>query len=648
MESPRAGLPLRVIIILVLISVAVRAPESNTGAAQTEAIQFPATGKQVRGKFLQYWQEHGGLAQQGYPISDEFQEKSATDGKTYTIQYFERAVFELHPENNPPFDILLSLLGVSTYEQRYPGGALGQIPNVSTGSVFFPQTGKRLGGRFLQYWQEHGGLAQQGYPISDEFTEISAINGKEYAVQYFERAVFESHPDNQPPYDVLLSLLGSLQYKRLYVQSTPQPTPLPTKEARDIEGDWPMYGRDPQHTSYNPEETVLNRDNVGQLVSRWQVFLGSNGNPSSSTPSVSGGRVYVGSSAPSGPNFFAFDAKTGAPAWSANLGYLSACEDVGIGSTAAISSTVLAVGGGDSAYYGINAQTGAALWRVPMDAGASAFAWESPLLAAGRAYLGIASYCDDPPVRGEVRAVDMLSGDVVARQYIVPEGIAGGGIWNSPALSPDGSLLAVTTGEDTHGYNGPYNRAMVTLDLLSLDIRQSDQQGTTGGDYDFASSPVIFHDRNNRLLVGASHKDGRFYAYELGNLDAGALWSRSGTYAIGMLAAYDPSAGGGGTLFLTGRDGMLYAIDPGTGAEIHPPMRVGRLHGNLAVANGLIFADAGEAGLSIYDARDWRLLRTLSPEHATRGYSGVAVAHGFIYWVSGGYLNAWSLPPLDK
>ena len=22
----------------------------------------------------------------------------------------------------------------------------------------------------------------------------------------------------------------------------------------------------------------------------------------------------------------------------------------------------------------------------------------------------------------------------------------------------------------------------------------------------------------------------------------------------------------------------------------------------------------------------------------------VAIAHGFIYWVSGGYLNAWSLP----
>jgi outer membrane protein assembly factor BamB len=317
---------------------------------------------------------------------------------------------------------------------------------------------------------------------------------------------------------------------------------------------------------------------------------------------------------------------------------------VGIGSTAAISGTVLAVGGGDEAYYGLNAQTGASLWREPLNVGSSGFAWVSPVLVGDRAYLGVASYCDNPPVRGELRAVDMLSGQVLARRYIVPQGNAGGGIWNSPALSPRGNVLAVTTGEDTHGYNGPYNRAMITLDPLSLDITGDDQQGLTNGDFDFASSPVIFHDRNNRLLVGASHKDNHFYAYELENVNKGAVWSRQAVYAIGMLAAYDPTAGEGGTLFLTGRDGTLYTVDPATGADIRPPIKVGRLHGNLALANGLIFADAGGAGLSIYNESDGRLLRTIKPDHAADGYSGVAVAHGFIYWVSGGYLNAWSLP----
>jgi hypothetical protein len=60
-------------------------------------------------------------------------------------------------------------------------------------------------------------LAQQGYPISDEFTEISDLNGQPYTVQYFERAVFEYHPENAgTAYDVLLSQLGTFRYKEKY------------------------------------------------------------------------------------------------------------------------------------------------------------------------------------------------------------------------------------------------------------------------------------------------------------------------------------------------------------------------------------------------------------------------------------------------
>jgi len=74
-------------------------------------------------------------------------------------------------------------------------------------------TGHEVCGAFREYWEQHGGLAQQGYPISGEFTEVSGLNGKPYTVQYFERAVFEAHPENQPPYDVLLSQLGALRYR---------------------------------------------------------------------------------------------------------------------------------------------------------------------------------------------------------------------------------------------------------------------------------------------------------------------------------------------------------------------------------------------------------------------------------------------------
>src|SRR5205085_2628557 len=71
----------------------------------------------------------------------------------------------------------------------------------------FSQTGRCALGRFLAYWQAHGGLAINGYPLSDQRIELLE-DGKPYVVQYFERARFEHHPENPAPYDVLLGQFG--------------------------------------------------------------------------------------------------------------------------------------------------------------------------------------------------------------------------------------------------------------------------------------------------------------------------------------------------------------------------------------------------------------------------------------------------------
>ena len=144
-------------------------------AAQDSSRYFPQTGHTIRGAFLQYWTARGGLAQQGYPLSEELQEVSKLNGKTYTVQYFERAIFELHPENaGTPYEVLLSLLGSFELKNRY-----GATPPAGTPSTnnprFFVQTGHTLGGQFRAYWESHGGLAQQGYPLTDELQEISKL-----------------------------------------------------------------------------------------------------------------------------------------------------------------------------------------------------------------------------------------------------------------------------------------------------------------------------------------------------------------------------------------------------------------------------------------------------------------------------------------
>ncbi len=67
-------------------------------------------GHNLCGSFNEYWVTHGGLAQFGFPITEEFEE-TLEDGKTYRVQYFERARFEHHPENPAPYNILLGQFG---------------------------------------------------------------------------------------------------------------------------------------------------------------------------------------------------------------------------------------------------------------------------------------------------------------------------------------------------------------------------------------------------------------------------------------------------------------------------------------------------------------------------------------------------------
>jgi hypothetical protein len=136
------------------------------------------------------------------------------------VQYFERAVFEAHPENLAPYNVLLSLLGTIAFQQRYPRGAAGQIASNSPDARFFPETGKHVGCLFLDYWQKNGGLMRFGYPISEELIEREA-DGSAVRVQYFQRAVLKynqeaiAHFDSDRGY-VVATALGTERYIALH------------------------------------------------------------------------------------------------------------------------------------------------------------------------------------------------------------------------------------------------------------------------------------------------------------------------------------------------------------------------------------------------------------------------------------------------
>ncbi len=174
------------------------APFTSTTAKR----YFAESGHSLAEPFKGYWEKHGGLAQFGFPLTEPFAERSVDDGKTYTVQYFERARFEHHPEaNDPQYQVLLGFLG----KGFHPPDPATKARN---GARFFGETGHNLGGEFRAYWEANGGLAIYGLPISEEIKEVSPTDGKTYTVQYFERARFELHPENKAPYNVLLGQLG--------------------------------------------------------------------------------------------------------------------------------------------------------------------------------------------------------------------------------------------------------------------------------------------------------------------------------------------------------------------------------------------------------------------------------------------------------
>ena len=107
------------------------------------------------------------------------------------------------------------------------GAAFNRVTALRYGpatSRYFPETGHAVGGGFLAYWNQFGGLPVFGYPLTDAYnaTDVGLVT------QYFERARFEWHPGAWPErYDVELGLLGVELAQRDDLSGTTPFLPLP-------------------------------------------------------------------------------------------------------------------------------------------------------------------------------------------------------------------------------------------------------------------------------------------------------------------------------------------------------------------------------------------------------------------------------------
>src|SRR5690349_21490730 len=81
-----------VVVSALLFLVALVTPQATQAQAQR---CFPETGKCVAGVIRSYWENNGGLAVFGYPITDLATETNA-EGFTGPTQWFERDRLEDH------------------------------------------------------------------------------------------------------------------------------------------------------------------------------------------------------------------------------------------------------------------------------------------------------------------------------------------------------------------------------------------------------------------------------------------------------------------------------------------------------------------------------------------------------------------------
>jgi hypothetical protein len=195
---------------------------------------FAETNHQICGRIRQFYEQNGDVAAFGQPLSDQRAEQ--VEGSSFQAQWFERGRMELHPENLPPYDVLLGRLGAESLGRT--GRAWTSFPAANQATPhFFPQTNQAITPEFWNYWSTRGlnfdgggassfeeSLALFGYPISGALRERAA-DGKVYLTQWFERARFEYHPEASAPNQVRVELFGSKLSPTNSAPGSAYPTP---------------------------------------------------------------------------------------------------------------------------------------------------------------------------------------------------------------------------------------------------------------------------------------------------------------------------------------------------------------------------------------------------------------------------------------
>lgn len=316
---------------------------------------------------------------------------------------------------------------------------------------------------------------------------------------------------------------------------------------------WNGWGVDTTNGRFQ-QAAGLSADQVPRLRLKWAF-----GFPGASSvygqPTIAGGRIFIGADT---GYVYSLDAETGCVHWSfvAQAGVRTAID---VGSVNGEGSGRHAIYFGDTRanVYGVDAVTGALLWKVKVEEHPLAVITGTPTLHEGRLYVPVSSREEAAGAspnypcctfRGSLVALDAKTGRQIWKTYTIPDSPkpvrknskgtqlwspAGVAIWSSPTIDVKHRAVYVATGDAYTKPAGSTSDAIMAIDmdtgkvLWVVQDTEDDawlvgcaQEPTEncpedlGPDYDFGAPPVLRTLPDGRRLLVAAQKSGLVFAHD--------------------------------------------------------------------------------------------------------------------------------------
>jgi polyvinyl alcohol dehydrogenase (cytochrome) len=426
-----------------------------------------------------------------------------------------------------------------------------------------------------------------------------------------------------------------------------------TPGLNSADADWRMLGYDLQSTFWNRAETRITPETARGLVKAWEFDTIS---PNvSSTPIISGGKVYVMSGYDVG--VLALDLASGGELWRnpAAVG----------GSSLALDNGILYAHNSGGILFALSAENnGEELWQVLTNEQPRLVGFSSPavtkdfVIVGGSTLEELAPPMEGPQFRGFITAV-RKDGSPGWTAYTVESPSHGATLWSSVSVDEASGIVVGSTGNNHGPPPSDSSDAFLAVPLqdgANILWKKQIFEGDiwtvrhAGPDNDFGANPILF-DLDGRKLAAGGNKGGDFWVVDRTNGEVvkqrnigGPNGRGAATGGVFVNGAWDgksllvacnraTSTGPGSEELPTGKQPTtLFALDPRTLDIVWERQVVGPVFSWISVANGVGFFGKNTT-LQAFDTSTGEVLFEFPTEGTIA--TAPAISNGYVVFGSG-------------